>query len=333
MADNTELAVVLKLVADQFQSELKKSKGSLGDFTRELVGWKTAATAIGTTLFAITKATANEGEALLQLSQRLGMTTEKLSGLQYAGKLLNVENETLEKGLKNLAIRTAEAAAGAGEGVDFFRRLGISVKDANGAIKPMGQLFDEVVDKFAKMERGAVRTELAQKGFAKSGFEMLKMMEGGTAELARYHAEAEKLGVVWKDKDAQAANDFNDATDRLTSSLKGLRNEVGVAMIPPMLGFVETLTSIIQKTKGSLERVVERLRQSQEYVAIVRRHEDGPRPYGLLYVHGVRASEERREDAAREVLGRSSRRQRQAGRNVRASEAEEPRARGRAARG
>ena len=53
MADNTELAVVLKLVADQFQSELKKSKGSLGDFTRELVGWKTAATEIGTTLIPL----------------------------------------------------------------------------------------------------------------------------------------------------------------------------------------------------------------------------------------------------------------------------------------
>lgn len=250
MSNNAELAVVLKLVADQFQSELRKSKGTLGDFTRELTNWKVGLAAVGTALFASTKATANEGEQLLLLSQKLNMTTEKLSGLQYAAKLSNVENETLTKGLKELAINVSEAAAGTGEGADLFKRLGINVKDTAGHIRPMGAIFDDVADKFGKMERGAVRTELAQKSFSKAGFEMMNMLDGGSAELARMHAEAEKLGTVWSTKDAIAANEFNDALDRLTSRLKGLRNEIGGNLLGSMKELADTFSLVASKDNG-----------------------------------------------------------------------------------
>ena len=86
MAENRELALVLKLVADQFQSELKKQQGALGEFNKFISDWKTQLTAAGAALFAIAKTTANYGEELLRASQRVGVSVQALAGLQQIGR-------------------------------------------------------------------------------------------------------------------------------------------------------------------------------------------------------------------------------------------------------
>ncbi|MDC8451058.1 MAG: hypothetical protein LV473_22305 [Nitrospira sp.] len=59
MAKNSELAVVLRLVADGFQKELRNSQGALSSFNSFISDWRTQLTAAGTALFAIAKSTAN----------------------------------------------------------------------------------------------------------------------------------------------------------------------------------------------------------------------------------------------------------------------------------
>ena len=57
MSENRELALVLKLVADQFQSELKKSQGALAGFNSFIKDWKTQLSAISGVLVAVAKST------------------------------------------------------------------------------------------------------------------------------------------------------------------------------------------------------------------------------------------------------------------------------------
>ena len=141
MADNNELAVVLRLVADQFKTELQSSRGAIGAFNDFLKDWKTQLAAAGTALFAVAKSTADFGEEALKTSQRLGTTVEITTALQYAAHMADVPIGTLEKGLKTLAQAAVQASSGSGDGAKLFTQLGLSATDATGKMKPLDQLF------------------------------------------------------------------------------------------------------------------------------------------------------------------------------------------------
>ena len=120
MAENRELALVLKLVADEFQSELRKSQGALSGFNDFIKDWRTQLTAAGTALFAIAKSTANFGEEALKGAQKAGTTVEAFTALSHAAKMADLDNQQLTVSIKGLSQSIAEASRGSGEGAKLF---------------------------------------------------------------------------------------------------------------------------------------------------------------------------------------------------------------------
>lgn len=244
MAENRELALVLKLVADQFQSELKNSQGALGQFNSFLKDWKTQLTAAGAALFAITKSTANFGEEALKGAQKAGTTVEQFSALSYAAKLADVDNQQLIVGLKSLSQNMVEAARQTGDGEALFRRLGVAALDASGKMRPTEQVLLEVADVFSKAADGAGKTEAAVKLFGKAGVEMIPFLNQGKAGIAELMAEAQRLGVVLSKEDAEAANRFNDELKRLQAAMRGVTLEAGKPLLGVLTEFIELFRSL-----------------------------------------------------------------------------------------
>jgi|CXWL01.1.fsa_nt_gi lambda family phage tail tape measure protein len=234
MAENRELALVLKLVADQFQSELKKSGGALGEFNKFISDWKVQLTAAGTALFAIAKSTANYGEELLKTSQKIGIKVEALAGLQHAANLADLSNESLSTGLKKLSVNMVDAARQTGDGEALFRRLGVSATDAAGQLRPTEQVLLDLADVFAHSKDGAGKAEVAVKLFGKAGLDLIPFLNQGKVGINELRAEAERLGLVMSQQDAEAANRFNDELKKLAASLRGVTMAVGKELVPTM---------------------------------------------------------------------------------------------------
>jgi len=114
MATNQELSVVLRLVPDQFNSELKKSQGALGRLSSFVSSMRVQLVAAGVALFAIAKSTANYGDELAKTSQQVGLSVEALAGLQHAAQLSALTNEQLTTGLGQLAKNMVDASLGTG---------------------------------------------------------------------------------------------------------------------------------------------------------------------------------------------------------------------------
>lgn len=244
MAENRELALVLKLVADQFQSELKNSQGALGQFNSFIKDWKTQLTAAGTALFAVAKSTANFGEEALKTSQRLGITVEQTTAMQYAANLADVPMSTLEKGLKGLAQVAVEAANGTGEGARLFRALGLSATDAHGQIKPLDQLFFEVQDRLKGVGNTAQFVDAGVKVFGKSFLEMVPLIKQGSDVTKDAMEEGRRFGVVLSGEQAAAANRFNDELKKLHAQVTGLKLAVGNELIPVMSQLIELFRTL-----------------------------------------------------------------------------------------
>lgn len=244
MAENRELALVLKLVADQFQSELKNSQGALGQFNNFIKDWKTQLVAAGTALFAVAKSTANYGDELFKTAQKVGIQVEALAGLQHAAQLADVDHQQLQLGLQGLSRAMIDAAQGAGEGMEAFRRVGVSATDAQGRVRPMQDVLLDLADVFARSQDGAGKTEVAMKLLGKSGVEMIPFLNQGKAGIRELMDEARRLGLVMSEDDAKAAEAFNDELTRLQAALKGMTLAVGRELIPTMTQLIELFRNL-----------------------------------------------------------------------------------------
>lgn len=232
MAENRELALVLKLVADQFQSELKKSGGALQDFTSFIKDWKTQIVAGAAALFAIAKSTANYGEELLKTSQKIGIEVSELSKLQHAANMADLGVDQLTAGLKFLSVNMAEAERKTGDGETLLRRIGVTATDSAGKLRPIKDVLLEVAQGFRESNDGAGKAELAVKLFGKAGLDLIPFLNRGAAGIKELMEEAERLGVVMSEKDAQAADEFNDELKRLHAQLRGITFAIGKELIP-----------------------------------------------------------------------------------------------------
>ena len=242
MAD-AEVAVVLKLVADQFQAELKKSGGALGQFNTLIKDWKTQLTAVGVALFAIAKSTANAGEELLKTSQKIGISVETLSALNHAANMADLNMDLLTRGLKTLSANMVEASRHTGNGEQLFRMLGVSAVDAGGKVRPTADVLLDLAGVFNALQDGASKTDAAVQLFGKSGLDLIPFLNQGKEGITALMTEAERLGLVMSTQDAEAANALNDNLKRLQGQLRGVTLAIGKELIPTITELVLLLSN------------------------------------------------------------------------------------------
>ncbi len=244
MSENRELALILKLVADQFSSELKKQQGALGSFNNFIKDWKTQLAAAGGALFVIEKSTANYGEELLRMSQKTGAAVEALAGLKYAANLSDVSSEQLTERIKFLSINMVEAGKQTGDGAALFLRLGLSATTATGQLRPTEDVLLDVADAFANSKDGAGKAEMAVKLFGRAGLDIVPFLNQGKTGIKGLMDEARHLGLVMSKEDAEAANKFNDELKRLLAQVQGMTYAVGKELIPIMTSLLESFRSL-----------------------------------------------------------------------------------------
>lgn len=243
MADN-ELAVVLRLVADQFKGELQSSRGAIGQFNDFIKDWRTQMAAAGAALFAVAKSTADFGEEALKGAQKAGTTVQTFSALSHAARMADVDNQQLIAGLKALSINMVEAQQKTGDGEALFMRLGVAAVDATGKLRPTEAVLLDLAEVFAKSADGAAKTEAVVKLFGKGGLELLPFMNKGKVEIAALMAEAERLGLVLSKDDAEAADKFNDALKKLDAQVKGLTVSIGLPLVRGLTDVLQLFTEV-----------------------------------------------------------------------------------------
>ncbi len=243
MADNRELALVLKLVADQFQSELKKTSSAVGEFQKFISDWKVQLTAVSASLFEIAKATSTYGDELLKASQRTGIGVQALSGLQFAVGVSDLSMDQLTTTLKKLSVNMVEAAQQTGAGDVIFRRLGLSATDSTGQLRPVQDVLLDLAEAFSKSRDGASKAEVAVKLFGRSGLELIPFLNQGKAGISELMEVAQRLGLTLSQEDAVAAKKFHEEFKILEGMVRGMTFAVGKELIPVMTDLMKLLSA------------------------------------------------------------------------------------------
>lgn len=229
---------------DQTRAAFDSVRRNLGDVERTAGSLRSTLAGIGVGLSAgalvgFVRTAIDAADNLGKLSQRVGVTVESLSELQYAGKLADVSTEQLGDGLRKLSVNLQEAAGGSKEFQAAFAAVGISAAEL-GNLKADAALGG-IADAFARADDGAAKTALAVKLFGRAGADLIPLLNQGSAGLRDAADEARRFGLVITSDAARAAETFNDNLTRLSSSAQSLGITLANAVLPAVTEFTNEL--------------------------------------------------------------------------------------------
>ena len=193
-----------------------------------------------------------------KLSDRLGVTTEGLTALQFAASQTSVSTQALNVGLQRLTRRVSEAANGTGEAVNALKELGVDARRLN-QLRPEQQ-FEVLADAFQNVNSQADRVRLAFKLFDTEGVALLQTMKGGADALRDYAAQAQNAGLILEQGVADQATAVTDAVDLMNQQFKAGGRELIRIFGPAVIEVSQALGSGFVRAAQEASRAVVALR-------------------------------------------------------------------------
>ena len=206
-----------------------------------------ASAAVGGSILAVGKSTADYAGDMYDMARGTGMGVEAFQKLAYAGRMSGVETEKLSASLVKFDRMVAEATGGNKTYMQTFEDLGIKIKDSAGNLRQPNEIFEDVADIFHNTEDGIGKTALAVELFGKSGADLIPMLNDGKAGLKAFYAEAERLGLALSNEMIAKGDAFSDQLENIGEQVKGVKLQLGAALIPALSAATEKISKVIDK--------------------------------------------------------------------------------------
>ena len=206
-----------------------------------------ASAAVGGSILAVGKSTADYAGDMYDMARGAGIGVEAFQKLAYAGRMSGVETEKLSASLVKFDRMVAEATSGNKTYMQTFEDLGIKIKDSAGNLRQPNEIFEDVADIFHNTEDGIGKTALAVELFGKSGADLIPMLNDGKAGLKAFYAEAERLGLALSNEMIAKGDAFSDQLENIGEQVKGVKLQLGAALIPALSAATEKISKVIDK--------------------------------------------------------------------------------------
>lgn len=205
-----------------------------------------------------------------KLSRVTGLNTESASKLSAAIQMSGLDAQTAGEAMTKFSEKMGAAAKTPGELAKMTAELGFSVEDATGKLLPMDALLPKVADKFKSMPDGPEKTALAVQLFGKQGAELLPMLNKGSAGMAQFGEQAQKMGLVVSDANRKFVADAKKSHRDYAMSMQGLKIQTGAALLPVIDSFQDVgrkaVTPLIQAITHMVMDVQKPLMDFAEHV-------------------------------------------------------------------
>lgn len=243
--------------------KVRDSVKGVGDAGSKLAGAVAPVAAVGAAVGAFAgkavKDFLDTSGALADMSDRLGISAEKLQEWQYVAEKSGVSGEDMQGSMEKLNKAIYQAASGKGDGAALFKRLGISVRNADGSLRNAADILPQLADAFAKNENPTLRTAMAMQLMGKSGGAMIGVLAQGSSAIKEQQAEARKLGIIISDADIAMADAFADGPlANFTKQLGALTMMVGAKLVPVLAPMVEKMSAWLTANQASIAASITR---------------------------------------------------------------------------
>lgn len=207
----------------------------------------TGATIMGKKFIDGINSTAQYGDNVDKMSQKIGISAESYQKWDYVMQRAGTSVDNLKMGMKTLS-KQAEANS------DSFQKLGISQEE----VKNLSQedLFEKTIKGLASMEAGTERTTLATELLGKAGADLGPLLNEGSDAIEEQMQIAEKYGMVMSDKAVKASADFEDSLTTMSMTMRGLKNRMMGEFLPAVTDVTDGLGKLFAGDMSGADDIV-----------------------------------------------------------------------------
>lgn len=222
--------------------------GALKTGGKVMAGMGAAATALTGTLIAGANATAEYGDHIDKMSQKMHVSStfyqEWDAIMQHSGTTM----DTMQRGMTTLS-KAAE------NGSDAFEALGITQEQI--ASMNQEELFAETIKALQGMEEGTERTVLAQELLGGSSKELGALLNTSAEETEAMRQRVHELGGVMSDEAVKAAAAYQDSLQDMKTAFGGLKNNLMGEFLPSMTTVMDGLALLFSGDEAGLGKIKE----------------------------------------------------------------------------
>jgi len=120
----------------------------------------------------------------------------------------------------------------------------VSIKDGHGQLKDANEVFYETIDALGKIKNETQRDAVAMKLFGESARNLNPLIEMGSQKLRELGIEAENMGVIMSETELNGFVKLQDAMDKFNASSEGLKNSLGLMLLPMLTALFDSISSI-----------------------------------------------------------------------------------------
>ena len=203
---------------------------------------------------------ADTADNLITQANATGLTTDQLQQYAYAARFVDTEVDTITKALAKMTGGLSATGEDTKTTADAFAKLGISTRDASGAIRPTTDLFWEAIEALGEMENTAEADSIAQDLFGKSFQDLNPLIRAGADQWKKYCQEAKDLGLVLSDDQIGTLGSLDDALERMDATMDAAKLKAMTALAPALEQVANLLTSFMNSPEG--QDVLQKLAES-----------------------------------------------------------------------
>ena len=267
----------LATAADTASSAFKGLASAVGLVAKTVAAAGGLIGAAGAAIFAVAKSSAEAADQAGKAAQKIGVNAQAYQELAFAAKLADVEQDSLQAGLKILNKNIAEAANGNKELAAAFAAVGIKLQQSRaltllekfqlkaGELKSVpktlisaDQALLKLADVFAKAPDGPQKTAAAMQFLGKSGADLIPLLNTGSKSIAGLGTEFRRLGGVFSDEAIAKSEEFNDTLTILEAAIVGVKNAVGQVFIPELTSLAKLLTEFVVRNRDAIVEWVQK---------------------------------------------------------------------------
>ena len=240
MAQVSGIEIAISANPAGLERGLNRAENALSRFSKSAIAGLAGALSAGA-FVAAGKAALNYADNIGKVAQKIGMTTEELSGLNYAAKLSDVSLEQLQSTIGIMARKMGESA-------DSFRTFGVELKNTDGSMRGTNEVLMDIADKFSKMPDGVQKSQWALELFGRSGLDLIPLLNGGSQAIAEATNQARLFGVIVSQEAAAGAEQFNDNITKLQNYVSGAVQNFTTGLTPALVNVSSALVDSATST-------------------------------------------------------------------------------------
>ena len=187
-------------------------------------------------------------DTLDKVSKKIGVSTEFLQKLRFAGSATGVSVEKLDMGLQRFARRVDEARVGTGEALGALKELGIQFNNTDGTAKSTEEIFMDVARAMSGLNDGGKELRLGFKLFDSEGVALINTMR----ELNEQFGIFEDLGLLIPQDAIDKSVDFRDNLNEVRSIINQVTNLTFAGLADELDAITTTLKEkLLDEIKGA----------------------------------------------------------------------------------